>query len=275
MQLVSAAAWLVDGDHEAATANADAALLPAARLAVVREAVGLVHYRVGDFGRALRELRAARRMGAGPELLPVIVDCERALGRPERALELATGPEASGLDRAAEVELAIVVAGLRSDLGDGAAALRGLQELRELRSSAPAWSRLLYAYADLLLAAGREEEARECFGRVVRVDVAGDTDAADRVLAMDGLVVDELEVDDPDVDEPEVDELEVGELEVGRSGAAVDDPGVVTDARVPGHAGTSDGGAELGEPGADRSRPAGQPGPGGHGGHGPDQQSGE
>ena len=188
LRLVSAAAWLADGDETSAVAAADSALALGARLAVVREAVGLVHYRVGDWARALRELRTARRMGAGAELLPVLVDCERALGRPERALALATGPDAEGLDRPTAVELAMVVSGIRRDLGDLPAALRALR-VPELGSAAPAWARLSYAHADLLAAAGRPDDARAWFARAAAADRDGDTDAADRVLEMDGTAL--------------------------------------------------------------------------------------
>ena len=38
----------------------------------------------------------------------MMADCERGLGRPERALALASSPEAGRLDRAGQVELRIV-----------------------------------------------------------------------------------------------------------------------------------------------------------------------
>ena len=82
-------------------------------------------------------------------MLPFMVDCERALGRPERALELATGPESRGLTQHERVELAIVVSGIRRDLGQAAAAAAGL-EIPELAGSAssPWAARLRYAYAE-------------------------------------------------------------------------------------------------------------------------------
>ncbi len=45
-------------------------------------------YRLGDFATALRELRTYRRISGRNDQLPMMVDCERGLGRPERALEL-------------------------------------------------------------------------------------------------------------------------------------------------------------------------------------------
>ena len=78
------------------------------RLAAVREAVGIAAYQCGDWAQALAELRAARRMGSKSPLLPLIADCERGVGRPERAIELARSPEAAELTGDDADELRIV-----------------------------------------------------------------------------------------------------------------------------------------------------------------------
>ncbi len=211
LHLASAQAELLAGNDGAAVSQVDAAMALAARLGVVREAAGLVHYQAADFARALRELRAARRLGAGPDLWPVIVDCERALGRAEHAIELAREAADDDLDRATAVELAIVVAGIRRDRAEFDAGLRSL-ELPELRSNAVAWVRLRYSYADLLEAAGRRDDAEAWFSRVARADTEGETDAADRVLALQGIVVaqsDDAQSDDAQSGEPAGDD-EIG-----------------------------------------------------------------
>src|SRR5262249_59827038 len=94
-----AAGELLDDDPEAALAHARAARSRSGRIAAVREAVGIAAYHCGDWAQALAELRAARRMGSKSVLLPLIADCERGVGRPERAIELARGPEAAQLTR--------------------------------------------------------------------------------------------------------------------------------------------------------------------------------
>lgn len=177
---------LYDEDPEKALAHALAARGDGARLAVVREAVGLTAYRAGRYETALAELRAARRLSGSPVYLPVMADCERGLGRPERALDLAAGADAERLDTAERVELRIVEAGARRDLGDVAAALQVLDvpELRS-KSQAPWLARLRYAYADTLAAAGRTREAAEWFGRAAVADVDGETDAAERRAALE------------------------------------------------------------------------------------------
>ncbi|HVL83596.1 MAG TPA: hypothetical protein VM367_04770 [Pseudonocardia sp.] len=189
-----AAGLLVDEDPAAALEHARYARQRASRIAVVREAAGLVAYHAGEWAEALAELRAARRMGGGPGHLAVMADVERALGRPERALELARSPEARELDRAAAVELTIVAAGARRDLGEIEASVVALQipELRPERRD-PWSARLFYAYADNLAAAGRETDAVQWFLHAADADDDGETDAARRLAELTGERVEDDE----------------------------------------------------------------------------------
>jgi tetratricopeptide (TPR) repeat protein len=177
-----AAGELIDDDPEAALAHARAARARSGRIAAVREAVGVAAYRCGDWAQALGELRAARRMGSKSALLALIADCERGLGRPERAIELARGAEAAQLSGDDADELRIVAAGARADLGQLEQALTVLStpQLDPDRTGSTA-ARLFYAYADTLLALGREEEALHWFLRSAAADFDGVTDAEDRV----------------------------------------------------------------------------------------------
>ena len=177
---------LLDDDPELAYRHALSArrLLP--RLAIVREAVGLCAYATGRYAEALAELRATRRMSGSIEHLPVMADCERGLGRPERALALAASPDTARLDRAAAIEMRIVAAGARKDLGQLDAALVGLQGSDLDPSRRDPWSaRLFYAYADTLLAAGRKSQARDWFLAAALADPEDVTDAADRIDELD------------------------------------------------------------------------------------------
>ena len=177
-----AAGELIDDDPEAALNHARAARARSGRIAAVREAVGIAAYHCGDWAQALAELRAARRMGSKSALLPLIIDCERGLGRPERALELARGPEAAQLSGDQADELRIVAAGARADLGQLEQALTVLStpQLDPARRGTTA-ARLFYAYADTLLALDRGDEALQWFLRSAAADVEGVTDAEDRV----------------------------------------------------------------------------------------------
>ncbi|MGO9154137.1 tetratricopeptide repeat protein [Mycobacterium sp.] len=177
-----AAGQLLDDDPEAALSHARAARARASRIAAIREAVGIAAYHCGDWGQALSELRAARRMGSKSPLLALLADCERGLGRPERAIELARGPEAAQLTGDDADELRIVAAGARADLGqlEQALAVLSTPQLDPNRTGSTA-ARLFYAYADTLVALGRNDEALQWFLRSAGADIEGVTDAEDRV----------------------------------------------------------------------------------------------
>lgn len=180
-----AAGNLLDEDPETALAHARAARNRAGRIAAVREAVGIAAYHCGDWAQALAELRAARRMGSKSPLLPMIADCERGVGRPERAIELARSEEAAALEGDDADELRIVTAGARSDLQqfEQALAILSSPPLDPARTGQTA-ARLFYVYADILLALGRGEEALQWFIHAAAADVEGVTDAEDRITEL-------------------------------------------------------------------------------------------
>jgi hypothetical protein len=194
---------LLEADPALALRHAQAARSQAARIASVREAVGLAAYHAGEWRIAVSELRAWTRFTGSDAHLPVIADAERALGRPEKAIALADSPDVRQLDQETRVELLIVAAGAAQDLGDPAAAVERLR-IPELRhQEATTWlARLRYAFAEALLAAGApDEEAREWFLAAAEVDDEHQTDAGDRALDLDGVQF--LEQDDePGATEP-------------------------------------------------------------------------
>ncbi|MGW5241736.1 tetratricopeptide repeat protein [Monashia sp. NPDC004114] len=209
-------AELLDVDPEAALAHAETAVRRAGRVPAAREALGLVAYRLGDWARALGEFRTVRRLSGSNHLLPLMVDCERALGRQTKALELAQSEEAKGLAIDDRVELAIVVSGIRRDLGQTDAAVAGLSDLaRRISPHRPSAARLYYAYADAVLAAGDPASARDWFARAADADHELTTDAAERLDELDGVDVTDLlgdlddDVDDDDVDDDDVDDDDV------------------------------------------------------------------
>src|SRR5674476_31681 len=196
-------ATFLDTDIEAAQAHAETAVRRAGRVPAAREALGLVHYRKGEWAKALSEFRTARRLSGSSHMLPFMVDAERGLGRPERALDLAASPEVATLSQDERIELAIVVSGIRRDLGQYEAAAVGLQVPQLKVGSREQWApRLFYAYAEALLAKGDEEGALTWFGHAASADLDGDTDAAERLSELDGTVlVDLLEGEVQDRDE--------------------------------------------------------------------------
>jgi len=177
-----AAGELLDDDPEAALAHAKAARPRSGRIAAIREAVGIAAYHCGDWAQALSEFRAARRMGSKSELLPLIADCERGVGRPERAIDLARSPEAARLTGDDADEMRIVAAGARIDLGHPDQALAVLSSPPpDLSRTGSTAARLCYTYAEVLLALGRTDEALQWFVHAAAADIDGVTDAEERV----------------------------------------------------------------------------------------------
>ncbi|MFG3305442.1 hypothetical protein [Streptomyces wuyuanensis] len=193
-------ARLIDEDQEQAYGYSRVALRLASRVAAVREAAGFAAYATQRYSEALAEFRAARRMTGSVELWPVMADCERGLGRPERALAMAGEAEVQKLDKAGQVEMRLVAAGARRDMGQVDAAIVTLQSPELASNAVQSWTaRLRYAYADALLAADRETEAREWFAKAVEADKDGSTDASDRLAELDGVeFVDALGDDEHD-----------------------------------------------------------------------------
>lgn len=156
------------------------------RTGIVREAAGETAYACGRWAEALAEFRAAKRMTGRGIYAPMMADCERALRRPEKAIEYDKPDVRANLDEVGNVELSIVVAGARRDMRQYEAALQ-LLETEPLNSKGRAeWlARLRYAYADTLLMAGRREDAIAWFHRVVAVDGNELTDADERLAELE------------------------------------------------------------------------------------------
>lgn len=148
---------LIDIDPERAYQHAQVAVARGGRVDIVREAAALTAYASGRYADALREFRTVRRLNGSSEHLPLMADCERGLGRPERAIALAQEPEAKSLDAATAVELQIVVSGARMDMGDHEAALITLDRVRTTDKETQ--SRVAVAKVEVLRALGRVDEA--------------------------------------------------------------------------------------------------------------------
>lgn len=176
---------LLDTDPERALEHALHARRMGGRVAVVREAAGMAAYQAGRFDTALAELRAARRIAGRSEYLPMLADCERGVGRPERALELADSPEAARLDRPGQAELAIVAAGAERDLGQPDRAEKRLRAVMRALPEGQQWvARLQYALGDLLAEQGRTDDAVAAFAAAEAADVEGALDAGSRMVEL-------------------------------------------------------------------------------------------
>ncbi|MGY1886459.1 tetratricopeptide repeat protein [Blastococcus sp. SYSU DS0753] len=221
-----AAGSLVDEDPETALAHARAARDRASRLAVVREAVGVAAYHAGDYAEAAREIRAYRRMSGDQGYRAVLADCERALGRPEVAIRLVNEALAEGVDAEETVELRLVEAGARQDLGEEAAArlvleaaLGGRPEPSAVFAGDPGRLRLAAAYAELLRAQGEDERADQWLEAVAAID----PELAGEDLGVEFSEVDEADMSGEDVVRADVVPGEIAPEEVVPGTEAAED----------------------------------------------------
>lgn len=147
-------------DPELAYQHAQAAVRRAGRVAFVREAAALTAYGTGRYAEALREIRTVRRLSGVDAHRAIEADCERGLGRPERAVVLAQEVTPQEIGGRQWVELCLVVAGARADMGQHEAGLVSLDGPIRSRVAEPDLRhRIDSVRADLLEALGRTEEA--------------------------------------------------------------------------------------------------------------------
>ena len=181
---------LIDEDPEEAHKHALSAGRRAGRIGVVRETIAITAYTTGDYALALRELRTYRRISGRDDHLPLMVDSERGLERPEKALELGRSVDPGTLEVPVRVQLAIAMSGARLDLGNPEAALRELEIPQLDATKAFSWSPDLFeAYATVLEDLGRTDEAERWHALAERaaaaIDAATEEDARETVEIME------------------------------------------------------------------------------------------
>ncbi|MFM8522869.1 MAG: hypothetical protein ACKOBE_00700 [Actinomycetota bacterium] len=133
----------------------------AGRLAIVRERAGVAALRAGFFKEALKDLRAALRIGGSIEMQPFIAQCEAELGNARKALEIAGSVDEAKLSKSGRVEMRIAAAKARSILGQNDAAVVTLK-CSELNTTDATWSKRLHkAYRDALIASGEVSQAKD------------------------------------------------------------------------------------------------------------------
>ena len=187
---------LINDDPDLAHKHALAAADRAGRIGIVRETLGVTAYTVGDFALALRELQAFRRISGSNDQLPLMVDSERGLGRPDRALELGRSVDRKSLPAAVRANLSIAMSGARLDKGQNDIALTEL-EIPELNPAkvfdySP---QLFRAYASVLELLERGDEAKRWYDLAQRAEIA----LAQAAEGNDDLihVVEEIEIPAP------------------------------------------------------------------------------
>lgn len=188
------AARHIEDDPELAHQHALAAVSHAGRIAVVRESAAITAYAVGDFALALRELRTYRRISGRDDEIALMVDSERGVGRPDRALEVGRGVDRAALPAAVRAELAIAMSGARLDLGQPERALAELDIPEADPDRAFPWSPGLFAArATVLEDLGRTEEAAQWRRRA---EVAADALDEANGLGDEVVVIEEESADE-------------------------------------------------------------------------------
>jgi len=188
---------LIDIEPELAHKHALAAARRAGRIGVVRETTAITAYATGDFALALRELRTYRRITGREDQLPLMVDSERGVGRPQAALELGRSVPRDTLDPAVQVALAIAMSGARLDLEQPELALSELQIPQLDPERAFSYSPALFdAYATVLEELGRDDEAEQWWQRsdraVIALEQAAIPEGQDTVEIIEEFFDDEL-----------------------------------------------------------------------------------
>lgn len=199
------AARLIEEDPMLAHQHAISAARRAGRIGVVRETLAITAYAIEDYALALRELRTYRRITGRDDQLPMMVDSERGLGRPEKGLELGRSVPRASLPVPVQVELAIAMSGARLDLGNAEAALSELQIPQLDATTAFSYSPGLFdAYAAVLEELGRTEEAEEWYARAeVAGDALEDSDEDDTIEVIEEEIELPTEVDSDQAESPD------------------------------------------------------------------------
>ncbi|MBT1171169.1 hypothetical protein [Bifidobacterium sp. SO4] len=231
---ILAAYALEESDPAAALEHAKWVARQASRIDFARETLAFVAYRQGEYKLALREFRTAYRMNGFPDYLPFIADCERGVGNPDKAVELALSDEGKSLVGAAKVEMFLVYAGALGDLQLWDKAINVAHTVGRSQGLPGEYRmRAVQAEQYFLEQAGRDEEAAALDGLLDRLedqfaeedidedsdDVVIDHDLAG--LTDDSEVLEKLGIDPSEAEyapelEPESSD-EDGENEAGES----------------------------------------------------------
>ena len=194
---------LLEDNPQAAYEHARYATSHAGRVAVVRETAGIAAYLAGHYSEALREIRAARRLSGIDLHRAIEVDCERALGNVDKALQAAKAADPRRLDEIERAELAMVVSSLRHEMGQTDLGLIIIEDaIRARPSDSDTLRRLHSVRADRLEELGRLREAA-----AIRDRIGPEPTEADEVEVFD--IEEDYDAQTPDQDSPTGEQADV------------------------------------------------------------------
>jgi tetratricopeptide (TPR) repeat protein len=243
---ILAAYTLEESDPQAALEHAKWAARQASRIDFSRETLAFISYRQGDYKLALREFQTAHRMNGFPDYLPFMADCERGLGEPKKAVELALSDEGKGLQGESKVEMFLVYAGALGDLKLWDQAIGIVHKLGTSKGLPGAYRmRALQAEQNFLEESGHGDQAADLDPVIERLesqyaDEDEDEDSDDIVIDYDledlpGELMDKLGItwDDaqyaPDEHDDEAEYSDDADVAKGADVAAHVDPAVDVD----------------------------------------------
>ena len=187
---------LLEGRPPAAYEHARYAASHAGRVAVVRETAGIAAYLAEHYSEALREIRAARRLSGIDLHRAIEVDCERALGNADKALQAAKAADPRRLDEIERAELAMVVSSLRHEMGQTDLGLIIIEDaIRARPLDSDTLRRLHSVRADRLEELGRHSEAA-----AIRDRIGPEPAEEDEVEVFD--IEEDYDSETPDQDSP-------------------------------------------------------------------------
>jgi len=164
---IVATQFFLDQNPKLAFEHAKFCLLLAPGFDVTQELLGLCAYRLGLYKLALREFIQTRKRNHSNEYIPMIIDSYRALGKDDKAWQLANQFLNVELDIETRVEFMIVYASLLADKGEYETALQLIKkELREKGTPHPQRVRLFEAESYILEQMGKIEEAEEVMQKI-------------------------------------------------------------------------------------------------------------
>ncbi|NEG55750.1 hypothetical protein GFD21_08275 [Bifidobacterium sp. SMA15] len=237
---ILAAYTLIEDDPDAALEHAKWVARQASRIDFARETLAFVAYRRGDYKLALKEFRTAYRMNGFLDYLPFMADCERGLGNPKKAIEMAVSDDAKYLKGESKAEMFLVYAGALADLERWDKAIEIVHTLGRSKGLAGGYRmRALQAEQLFLEEAGRSDEAIALDQVIEKLenqyaDFDEDEDSDDVVIDHDlerledpdvlaelGITEDDAQYapEDEDADESDGEPEEAGEAEETEDGS--------------------------------------------------------
>lgn len=170
--VAEASAAYLQGDYRRALGRARDAKSHSARVAEIRELLGLAAYRCGEWETALRELRTFRRLAGDTTHMAIEMDALRALDRPGEVTKTWNSFRKLGGSKEALNEGRVVYASHLLDRGDAKAAWDVVRPQRITSDARDDELRRWYVAARAAAVLGDKGTARKLMQAITKADPA-------------------------------------------------------------------------------------------------------